>query len=159
MHREESGRGGFLQCPTGRTCGRPGTVSGYDCNTRIGGAVEQSGTTASASADGLIAGAARLDLEVEPGLPGPGLRLWGEPFVGQESPLSVGAFVATAAGRTAVIIATDLLFVPDDMATRIRERAAAIAGTTRELVLLNASHDHAVPPLPHTPYEGGAEAV
>jgi neutral ceramidase len=110
--------------------------------------------------DGLAAGVARRALKVEPGLPGPGLRLWGEPFTGpQETPLTVGALVATSGGRTGVIIGTDLLFFPDALAERIREQAARIAGTTRELVLLNASHDHAVPPLPGGQYSGDAAAV
>jgi hypothetical protein len=111
------------------------------------------------SADGLLAAAARIDLQTEPGLPGPGLRLWGEPFQGQETPLTVGAAVLTSGGRTAVVIAGDLLFFPDDLADRIRDRVATLASTSRELVLLNASHDHAVPPLPDTPYEGDAAAV
>jgi hypothetical protein len=108
---------------------------------------------------GLTAGVARLELDVEPGLPGAGLRLWGEPFRGQASPLTVGALVATSRGRTAVIIAADLLFFPDDLARRIREGAAAIAGTEPALVLLNASHDHSVPPLPGAQFEGDIAAV
>src|SRR5574338_1725309 len=111
------------------------------------------------SADGLLAAAARVDLQTEPGLPGPGLRLWGEPFQGQETPLTVGAAVLTRGGRTAVVIAADLLFFPDDLAARIRDRVATLAFTGRELLLLNASHDPAVPPLPNTPYEGDAAAV
>ncbi|HTK45404.1 MAG TPA: hypothetical protein VL749_08650 [Patescibacteria group bacterium] len=109
--------------------------------------------------EGLWAGACRIDLRTEPGLPGPGLRLWGEPFRGEETPLTVGAVVLTSGGRTAVVIASDLLWFPDDLADRIRVQIAAIASTRRELVLLNASHDHAVPPLPNTPYEGDDAAV
>ena len=116
-------------------------------------------SVANVRADGLRVGVARRNLKVEPGLPGPGLRLWGEPFIGQASPLTVGALVVSSAGTTCVIIATDLIFVPDELAQRIRERAASIAGTTRELVLLNASHDHSVPPLPGGQYEGDDQAV
>ena len=108
---------------------------------------------------GLRAGAARRNLQLERGLPGPGLRLWGEPFRGEESPLTVGAVVATSGDRTAVIIAADLLWFPDAMARRIRVVAAAAAGTAPEFVLLNASHDHAVPPLPGSPFEGDVAAI
>ena len=108
---------------------------------------------------GLLAGAARSALRLELPLPGPGLRLWGEPFVGQESPLTVGALVATSEGRTAVVIAADLVVIPDGMARRIRERAADIAQTPPEHVLLNFSHDHATPPLPGMPFDGDEAAV
>lgn len=111
------------------------------------------------SADGLVAGAARSNLDIEPGMPGPGLRMWGEPFNGQETPLSVGAFVATSGGRTAVIIATDLLWFPDATARRIREQAAHLAGTSPELVLLNASHAHSTPPIPGMPFSGDVGAI
>jgi hypothetical protein len=109
--------------------------------------------------DGLTAGFSRIDLDPEPGLPGPGLRLWGEPFRGQTTPLTMGALVVRSAGETAVVMASDLIFIPDAFARRVRDRVAGIAGTTREHVLLNASHDHAVPPLPGGQYWGDNAAV
>jgi hypothetical protein len=113
----------------------------------------------SARRAGLLAGAARSALRLKLPLPGPGLRIWGEPFVGQESPLTVGALVATSEGRTAVVIAADLVVIPDAMCRRIRDRAADIAGTSAEYVLLNFSHDHATPPLPGMPFDGDGAAI
>lgn len=109
--------------------------------------------------DGLTVGFSRLDVHPEPGLPGPGLRLWGEPFRGETTPLTVGALVARSGGVSAVIIASDLIFIPDAFARRVRERVAELVGTSRDHVLLNASHDHAVPPLPGGQYWGDDAAI
>jgi hypothetical protein len=119
----------------------------------------RSGGAREPESDGLTVGFGRVDLNPEPALPGPGLRLWGEPFRGQATPLTVGAMVARSGGATAVIIASDLIFIPDAFARRVRDRVAEIAGTSRGHVLLNASHDHAVPPLPGGQYWGDDAAI
>lgn len=100
---------------------------------------------------GLTAGAAGRAIQVEPGLPGAGLRLWSEPFLGQETPLEVRSIVATSRGETVVLLGNDVLTVPDPLAQRVREVAAAAAGTKPSHVLVNASHAHSVPPLPGYP--------
>jgi neutral ceramidase len=100
---------------------------------------------------GLAVGAAVRRISVEPGLPGAGLRIWSETFLAEESPLEISAVVATSGGATLVLLAADIMFVPDAVAARVRSAAAAAAGTTPDHVLLNASHAHSTPPLPGSP--------
>jgi hypothetical protein len=96
----------------------------------------------------LYAGAATHAIEVERGLPGPGLRLWSEPFVDQESPLDAGALVATAGDHTVVLLAMDISSIPDPVAARVRAAVANAVDTPVSHVLVNASHAHSTPGLP-----------
>jgi neutral ceramidase len=100
---------------------------------------------------GLVVGAAGRRIAVAPGLPGPGLRLWADPFEDVESELSVRALVARSGRDTMVLIAADILWVPDKLADSIRAAVADVAGTTTDHVLVNASHAHSTPPLPGMP--------
>ncbi|MCI0683327.1 MAG: neutral/alkaline non-lysosomal ceramidase N-terminal domain-containing protein, partial [Gemmataceae bacterium] len=87
-----------------------------------------------------------------------------KPFEGVTTELYVKAMILQdSAGRRGVIVTSDLLGFPADVAEPICERIGKKIGLKREQILLNSSHTHAGPQLVRRPppkdAPGGADAL
>ncbi len=94
----------------------------------------------------LSAGWAKSVLELPEGTPlaGYGDRE-GRPATGSHDELAVRALVLSDGKDTVVVVASDLLIVPENVAERARVGIAHRLGIAADAVLLNASHTHSGP--------------
>ncbi len=94
----------------------------------------------------LRAGAAKVEITpVEPGLPmaGYGSRVEGHKDV--HDPLFVRAVVVSDGERTAAIVSSDVIGIPEDSWSALTERLTRESGIPREHILLAGTHTHGAP--------------
>ena len=97
----------------------------------------------------LYAGAARRFINPLLGTGKVGMRLFGDPIQAIESDLTVTALVLSNEVSKVVIIGVDLAVINRDEAAELRAVAAQALGIPTSHVLLNMSHTHSTPALPH----------
>ena len=94
----------------------------------------------------LAAGWAKVEIVPPAGTPlaGYGNRR-GAPSTGTRDPIWVKALALSDGQDTAVIVGSDMLIVPENIADAVRERVSDQAGVLPNAVLFNASHSHSGP--------------
>ena len=97
----------------------------------------------------LYAGAARRFINPLLGTGKVGMRLFGDPIQAIESDLTVTALVLSNEVSKVVIIGVDLAVINRGEAAELRAVAAQALGIPTSHVLLNMSHTHSTPALPH----------
>jgi hypothetical protein len=90
----------------------------------------------------LLAGAGRAEVDLPPDVPLAGFRPFGRVAKGPAEPTHVRALILEAGGNRAGLVLVELMTLPQSLAARIREKAAAEG---IPCAILAATHTHAGP--------------
>ena len=107
----------------------------------------------------LYVGAARCTINFLIGTPKVGLRLFGDPIQSVESDLTATALVLSDGDFKIVFVAVDLCVMSRWEAAELRFGIAQALGIPTSHVLLNMSHAHSTPALPHFMFDSDENMV
>ncbi len=95
------------------------------------------------------AGVARRVINARPGSPKFGIRLFADSIQGYESDLTATALVLSNSQTKLAVVALDLCEFFNPLSDQMRQEVADRLGVPRTHVLVNLSHDHSSPTVPH----------
>jgi neutral ceramidase len=114
---------------------------------------KKSQTSARPARSELLAGWARCEFAPPEGIPMPGYIARRSASTGQAGPLFVRALVLQQGDTRVAILIADILLISNRWADRLRRRLARMISTTKDNVIVAATHTHSGPMIDTAPFD------